>query len=273
MIFPDYHLHSDFSSDCNTNIYDIISTAKEKGLSSICITDHYDIDFPIDPAEPDLTFDLDYISYFKTMSALRASLKPDFDLKIGIELGVTPDNIEKLVKFTSEGTEYDFFLASSHLVDNMDPYNKVYFDGKTEFEAYSKYFETILYNVKHFKHYNVYGHLDYIMRYGENKADNFNIRDYYDIFKEIFKIIVQDGKGIEINTGSLYKGLSFPHPHTDILKMYKEAGGEIITVGSDAHYTQHIGYGFNVVKDILLSHGFKYYCEFSKQKPEFISIV
>ncbi len=272
MIFPDYHLHSYFSSDCNTNLDDILFAARKKGMSSICITDHYDMDFPTIPENPHMDFDLDDVSYYSTLNSLRDSLQPEFDLRIGIELGVTPENADKLTRYTTDRPEYDFFIASSHIVDNMDPYYDSYFRGKTEYEAYSRYFETILHNVKSFKNYNVYGHLDYILRYGKNKADNFNIRDYSDLFKEIFKIIVYDGKGIEINTGSLYKNLSFPHPHQDILTLYKEAGGEIITVGSDAHTPEYIGYGFEVARDILMAHGFNYYTTFLKQKPTFIKI-
>ena len=272
MIFPDYHLHSCFSSDCNASLDDIIAAAKKNNMSTICITDHYDMDFPVIPEAPDMNFDLDDRTYYKTLCALRDKLKPDFDLRIGIELGVTPENAANLTKYAEDRHEYDFFIASSHLVDNMDPYYDSYFQGKTEYEAYSRYFETILYNVKHFKNYNVYGHLDYIFRYGKNKADNFKISDYSDLFKEIFKIIVYDGKGIEINTGSLYKNLSFPHPHKDILSLYKEAGGEIITVGSDAHSPEYIGYGFHIAKEVLLAQGFKFYTTFSKQKPTFVKI-
>lgn len=272
MIFPDYHTHSSFSSDCNTDINDIIASAKNKGMNSICITDHYDMDFPVSPDEPDMDFNLDDVVYYDSMKRLSESHSSDFDLRIGIELGVTKENCTKLTEYAKSRPQYDFFIASSHLVDNMDPYNGVFFEGKTDVDAYTRYFETILYNVKNFKNYNVYGHLDYIMRYGKNKADNFIITDYYDIFKEIFDTIVYDGKGIEINTGGLYKGLSFPHPHGDILQMYKDAGGEIITIGSDAHTPEYIGYGFGVARDLLLSKGFKYYCTFSKQKPQFHSI-
>lgn len=273
MIFPDYHLHSDFSSDSDTHIHDIIKSAKEKGITSVCITDHYDMCFPVLPDAPDMTFELDYDRYYSELSNLRQSLLPDFDLRIGIELGVTKENISAVTDFARWHTEYDFFIASSHLVDNMDPYYPSYFLGKSEKDAYRRYFETILYNVTHFKNYNVYGHLDYILRYGPTQADNFNIKDYSDIFREIFKIIVYDGKGIEINTGSLYKNLTFPHPHGDILKMYKDAGGEIITIGSDAHYPEHIGYGFDVAKNVLLEHGFKYYTTFFKQQPDFVPII
>lgn len=268
-MFPDYHLHSFFSSDCDEKIENIISSAQKKGLTSICITDHYDMDFPPLPDNPDMTFDLDTDEYFKYMSDIRTKHIDDFDLRIGVELGVMEETCEKLNNYCAFHKEIDFFIASSHLVDGLDPYYPEYFEGKSDLQAYYRYFETILYNVKNFKGYNVYGHLDYILRYGKNKADNFNILDYKNLFEEIFKQIIYDGKGIEINTGSLYRGLNFAHPHIDILKIYKALGGEIITIGSDAHDASHIGYGFDVAKELLLDNGFKYYCTFKHQKETY----
>lgn len=272
MLFPDYHLHSFFSSDSNADMLEIICCAKDKGLKSICITDHYDMDYPVYPDEPDVTFDLDTDAYYFYMSKIRDEVSPEFDLRIGVELGVMSETIPRLHDYVLSHPELDFIIASSHLVDGYDPYRPDYFVGKTEKEAYRRYFENILENIKIFKDFNVYGHLDYILRYGKSKADNFNISDYSDIFHEIFDILVYEGKGIEINTGSLYRGLSFPHPHRDILKMYKEAGGEIITVGSDAHKPEYVGYGSEAAYALLNELGFKYYCTFRNQKPDYVAI-
>lgn len=273
MIFPDYHLHSSFSSDADYDIIDIIKSAQKKDINSICITDHYDMDFPIYPDEPDMTFYLNTEEYYKRMSSVKEQFAPDFDLRIGVELGMMPHIGDKLNDYVFSHPELDFIIASVHIVDGFDPYRPDYFVGKTDYQAYLRYFETILDSLKVFTNYNVLGHMDYILRYGKTKADNFKATDYYDIFKEIINIIVQNGKGLEINTGSLYKNLDFPHPHKDILKLYKDAGGEIITIGSDAHKPEYIGYGFDKAKEILSSLGFKYYCTFSKQSPEFHSIT
>ena len=82
--------------------------------------------------------------------------------------------------------------------------------------------------------------------------------------------INEHGKGIEINTGSLYKNMTYAHPHPSILKLYKELGGEIITVGSDAHVPKYIGYDFETyARDILTATGFRYYCTFEQLKPVF----
>ncbi len=267
MIFPDYHVHSSFSSDSSEDIINIIDTAINKGMTSICITDHYDMDFPILKEAPDMTFDLDIKAYYEKLSEIREMYKHKIDLRIGVELGLMKETLSKLASYHNEHSYLDFIIASTHLVDGMDPYYPEYFEGKTEHEAYGRYFEEELYNVKNFTGYNVYGHVDYITRYGKNKSEKFRIADYYDIFKEMFTTIVQNGKGIEINTGSLYKNMPHPHPHHELLKLYKDCGGEIITIGSDAHKSEYIGYGFDFARDYLTSHGFKYYTTFKKQQP------
>ena len=133
-----------------------------------------------------------------------------------------------------------------------------------------EYFESILENVKAFKKYNVYGHLDYVVRYGKNKYFDFN--DYKDVFKEILIIIIENGKGIEVNTAGLRKNLGYPHPHKDILKMYKDLGGEIITVGSDAHFSEHIAYKFDEAREYLKQVGFRYYTVFENQDSKFLKL-
>ena len=144
-----------------------------------------------------------------------------------------------------------------------------YFYDKTETEGYRLYFESILDNVTCIKDYDVYGHLDYVVRYGPSKSGNYIFKDYSDVFEAILKQIISDGKGIEINTGGLYKGLTFPHPKIEILKLYKELGGELITIGSDAHTPNYIGYGFDTAENLLKECGFKYYCTFKARKPIF----
>ena len=278
-MIPDYHLHTRFSGDCETDVEELIMAARRLGMESICITDHNDMDFPETP--DGVAFDLDtdnYIAYLKELKLkfqspdfLQNDIVP-FSLRIGVEQGVMPSTCEKLNSFSSEHPGLDFIICSTHVVDNMDPYYPEYFEGKNGKDAYRKYFEDILYNVTHFSDYNVYGHLDYILRYGPTKADNFRSKDYLDIFEAAFKKMIYDGKGIEINTGSLYRGLSFMHPHDDILKLYREMGGEIITIGSDAHHLEHVGYAFNDAAKRLRNFGFRFYCTFRDMKPTFVPI-
>ena len=274
MFFPDYHLHSHFSTDSEAELHAIIESAKEKGITEICLTDHHDIDFPLAYSyEPGvMAFQLDLPTYKETISSLKEELAPDFTLRLGVELGVMPSTTKKAKAFVSANSDLDFVICSTHIVDGIDPYFPEYYEGKTDSEGFRRYFEVILETVKDFTDFDCYGHLDYIVRYGRNKNRDFSFPDYRDIFEAIFKIIIPAGRGIEINTASLYHDMDVPHPASGILMLYKEMGGEIITVGSDAHTPDKVGYGFDVARDFLLSHGFTHYCTFNHRIPEFHKI-
>jgi histidinol-phosphatase (PHP family) len=88
----------------------------------------------------------------------------------------------------------------------------------------------------------------------------------------ILKAVIQKGKGIEVNTAGYAYNLNSPHPGFDILKRYKELGGTILTLGSDAHTPQIIGGKFPFVLQKLVSLGFEHITYFEKRKPIFIKI-
>lgn len=88
----------------------------------------------------------------------------------------------------------------------------------------------------------------------------------------ILKMIIENGKGIEVNTAGLKYGMSDPNPHHEIIKRYMELGGEIITIGSDAHCPKHMAYDFHKLLDFLSNLGIRYYTVFRDKKPEFIKL-
>ncbi len=273
---PDYHLHTLFSGDCETPLKDIIESALSKGLKSICITDHNDLDLPGEPHMDDgtpISFDLDIDAYIPEMQSLRESVLKDynFDLRIGLEQGVMPSTCKKLADYSKVHPELDFIIASTHIVDDMDPYYPEFWEDRDPMKCYMSYFETTLYNAENFSDYNVYGHLDYILRYGPcpKKKELVDIKPFMEIIEAILKAILDHGKGIEINTGSLYRGMDYSHPHTEVLKLYKELGGEILTFGSDAHDSIHIGHDFDAAADMARAMGFKYYCTFKNMKADY----
>ena len=265
-MLPDYHLHSSFSGDCETDVNLVIEKAISLGMKSICLTDHNDLDFPETP--DNVRFDLDIDAYIDYLTGLKAMLG-NFDLRIGVEQGLMPETIDKLADYSKLHKGIDFIICSTHVVKGMDPYYPELFEAYEEETVYRLYFEDILNTVSHFTDYNVYGHIDYVLRYGPSKGRNFSYQKYSDLFEEILKNIINNGKGIEINTGSLRKGLDYMHPNIYLLKMYKELGGEIITVGSDAHFADHVGHAFDRAEELLKSEGFKYYTEFRDMQPEF----
>lgn len=268
MIQSDFHVHTYFSSDSDTPMEDMILKAIDLDLHTICFTDHMDYDFPVSSG---LTFLFDPEAYFKELNFLENKYKGTIKILKGIELGLMPHLNERYQKLLS-GYDFDFVIGSSHLVHGVDPYLKDYWSNRTKREGIEDYFKSIIENVESIKDFDVYGHLDYAIRYAPDKEKDYSYENYSDIIDTMLKAIIHSGKGIEVNSSGYKYGLGFPHPHTDILRRYKELGGEIITVGSDGHKTEHLAYDFSKVNNLLLSLGYKYYTVYEKRKPYFIKL-
>ena len=262
----DVHMHCGFSNDSETRPEDMVESAIAKGLSVICFTDHYDKD-NLDWGD-EAIFDVE--SYFQKMIALQEEYRDRIDIRIGAEIGMQPYLAEYYQNFMAQHP-FDFVIGSVHSVLEHDVALE-FFQKHSDPEGYKIYFEEMLQDVQKIKSYDVLGHLDYIVRYSNQGSKGFDLNDYMDIIEEILKQVIAHGKGIEMNMSGLKYGLGAPHPQPEIIKRYRELGGEIITVGADGHIPEHIAYDYHLADDILKSCGFKYYTEFKGRKPVFVKI-
>lgn len=270
-ITADYHLHSSHSGDSKSPMPEMIHSGIGRGLTHMCFTEHMDYDYPLCEELPENIFLLDISAYQTEFDQCLERFAGQIALHFGIELGLQPhlaDQHTALLRSRS----FDFVIGSSHVANRRDPYYASFYEGRNEREAYREYFESILENIRAFKGFDVYGHLDYVVRYGPNKDRDYSYADHADVLDEILRILVAEGKGLELNTGALRRGLANPNPCPDILRRYKELGGEIITVGSDAHLPDDIAADFNRAADILKDCGFSHYCIFKNRRPEFIKL-
>lgn len=268
-MFWDTHLHTHFSGDSQTSPDEIVTAAKKIGLSGICFTDHLDLDYPVTD-RPDF-FSLDLDNYIKECHLISKKYQDILPIRIGLELGLQP-HLAALHTQLLATHLLDFVIGSTHVVHGFDPYYQAFFEGRGEDEAYQEYFEATLENIQAFEGFDVYGHLDYVVRYGTNQNRYYSYQKFSDIIDEILKILIYKGKGLEINTGGYKYGLGHPNPTEDILKRYHDLGGEIITIGSDAHQTRFVGYEFEKIESILKNTGFLYFTVFENRKPRFIRI-
>ncbi len=294
MISADNHLHTIFSIDSDEPMENQVKRGIELGLGSICFTDHMDYNYPhtgdfCDVPEDEYLFEFDVKAYMSEIERLKSIYAESINLRTGIELGIKEDMLEKGKKLLS-CHKFDFVIASTHLVDNKDPYYIEYWEGKSVKDQLKHYYETILNNVKIWKDYDVVGHIDYMVRYvpalreGDKNLTSFiskaskeelinsYIDDNIDIIEAILSMVIEDGKGIELNTAGFKAGLNHPNPHERILKLYKEKGGEVITIGSDAHSTEYLGHCFDKAEDILKSIGFRYTAVYEGRKPKFMKL-
>ncbi|MBU5265492.1 histidinol-phosphatase HisJ family protein [Virgibacillus proomii] len=257
----DYHLHSDFSADCDTPMEKTVETAIKLGLKEICFTEHIDEDYP----DPTIDFMLDLPAYDKKIKAMQSNYKDRIKIRKGLEIGVQPhllNNCQKII----DAEQFDFVICSMHTTGKKALHSGDFFTERTIDEAYLQYYEELLYCITYFKGFQVLGHLDLVRRYTKGKEVK---KDFHDVMEQIFKTIIPDEKGIEVNTSGFRYGLSSAMPSADILKLYKQCGGEIITVGSDSHTASTVGKGIQETMELLNRIGFKYVTTFENKQPIF----
>lgn len=275
-MLADYHVHSEFSDDSVYAVDDICRDAIRLNLSEICFTDHVDYGIKPDIDHPELAtvFDgepalnVDYERYFPTLAEVRDRYARDLTVKRGLELGVQMHTIVRYEQLLSRwGGEMDFAILSIHQVGDAEFWTGDFQRGRTQKEYNEAYYEEMLKVVTNFTGYSVLGHLDLIKRYDD--AGIYPFENSRDVIAEILTRAIADGKGIEVNTSSFRYGLPDLQPCTEILRLYRDLGGRIITVGSDSHEPAHLGAYLALVKRRLAELGYTEYCTFEGWEPVF----
>ena len=254
----------------------------------MCFTDHVDYGIKRDWDDPEgiiirhaiehgkevdlVLANVNYPKYFEALNMYQKKYASSISIKKGLEFGIqsiTVDAYEKL--YASYQDDLDFILFSMHQVNNLEFWTQDFQKGKTQKEYNDEYYKEIYQTMQMFHHYSCLAHLDLMARYDENGIYPFE--NEKDIIAEILKYVIRDGKGIEINTSSWKYGLKDTQPSRAILKLYKDLGGKIITVGSDAHETKylasHIKDAYAILKNEI---GINEICTFDHMQPIFHKI-
>ncbi|MDO4500054.1 MAG: histidinol-phosphatase HisJ family protein [Erysipelotrichaceae bacterium] len=278
----DYHLHSEYSDDSFYDMEELVKDYIKLGINEICFTDHVDYGIKRDHDDPrgfeyfcpynDGKYvplsNVDYPNYIKRIDELADKYKDQVVIKKGLELGLQSHRIKEYEELIQKYPVFDFFLLSFHETDDLETWNQDYQKGKSQKEYNEGYYLDMLKTVKNFKNYSALAHMDLLRRYDLEGDYPFELLK--PLIEEILKIVIADGKGIEINASSIRYGLKDLTPSRDILKLYRELGGRIITIGSDAHKREHLSIDIlNMAKEELKKLGYKEYCTFDKLEPIF----
>lgn len=256
----DYHMHSTVSFDGKDTPEKMAQAAVAAGLKEICFTDH--IDHEPGAEKEIMVFDAQH--YHAAYDHLEV---PGLKIRRGMEFGLKPDNQEEL-RQDLQKADFDFVLGSVHFVDDLDVYLEPYWQGKTQREAYQIHLERTLECVQAHDDFDVLGHLTFISKCRANPTKELvKYEEYRQIIDEILRELARKGKGMEMNTSGVDRCGGFL-PTADFFRRFRELGGEIVTVGSDAHsfdrVGQYSGTACEILKDI-----FGYVCTFEGRKPVF----
>ena len=260
MYLTEYHIHSELSFDGQAPLREMAEHAMRAGVRELCITDHCDT---IDE-NANRVYDYDWAPALKQFKETRAELEGKITLKLGLEYGmghVDPAMSDRILALP----ELDFVIGSVHnlSLERGNGFDFYFSPFNTEADCrfvLDDYFES-LEKVARSPYYDVLGHIIYPLRYMKGLV---TVEPWLDCVTQIMRIAVEKGKGIELNTN---RGRTLEE-WRPVLERYKAIGGEIITVGSDAHDPLHAGLGIREGYALLREMGFRYIAVYEKHKPE-----
>ena len=256
----DFHMHSRVSFDGHDTGLALAQAAQARGLKEICFTDHVDYD----PLGKMGKLDFDTEAYNAEYDTLEV---PGLIIRRGMEFGIDRKNVALFQK-DLQRRPFDFVLGSIHFVDDLDVYFPEFWEGKTVFQAERRCLEETLACVQLHDGFDVLAHLTYISKTPSHPSPRpLPYEEHREIIDEILRTLAQKGKGLELNTSGMDRCGGYL-PTADIFQRFKELGGEIVTVGSDAHTCSRVGqYSFEACA--LLKDIFGHVCTFENRQPIF----
>lgn len=264
MYLADYHIHSRISPDAQVSMKDLAEAGIAAGLDELCFTDHVE---PLCWGSEELRESYDWAALVAEFAEAKAAVGDRIHLRLGIELGDACCDFDHTEHLLKGAPELDFVIGSVHLVGHHGGTQDLYFfDPADELEArmgIRNYLERVR-QIADWGQFSVLGHLTLPLRYlNENRGFQLTFDGFEAEVEEIFHILIQRGCGIELNTN---RG-NTPLPDKKWLRMYRDLGGEIITLGTDAHSAKYVGCAVREKQALLKECGFKRFCTFERQQP------
>ncbi len=261
------HFHSRCSFDGEYPLTDMCHAAEAAGIRHLCLTDHCDL---LDgQGQSDDSFCWDPVN--RELEAARRAF-PGLDIRKGVELGQAVLRPEAAAKVLSE-PDIDFVLGSLHNdPDSVDYYYMRFTDEAQCLALLRTYFESLL-ALARTDFFDSLAHLTYPVRYMYGRDGvNVDLHPLEDLIREILKVLVQRGKALELNTSGYRTNRGRPLPPEEILRLYRSLGGELVTIGTDAHEPKHMADGLKQGMALLRRCGFRYVTLFCRRQPQPINM-
>jgi histidinol-phosphatase (PHP family) len=263
----DYHVHSQFSVDCDIPMADSCEAAIAAGITEIAFTDH------VEHQKADEGYGYYKLdAYFESIDAVRKTYGDRLTVLAGAEVDFHSDTAEQVEQWmTKNGSRYDFVIGSVHYGEKGRIIFQEYYEDHSVEEVFLPYFDQIEMAIKT-KWFDTIGHLDIPKRYLPNKLRNYDPSVYRDRLRDIFKALIAADMAFEINTSGIRQGPKASMPGPAIVRWYVEAGGKLITTGTDSHIAQTIGFAIPTTLDMLTLCGIDNVASFRGRKRTLVPI-
>jgi histidinol-phosphatase (PHP family) len=254
-------MHSNNSVDGADSIAEMCENAVETGLYEIAVTDHFEPE-STNPGYKEYKPSV----YWSELESARDKYRGRLKIKAGVELGqphLFPNTSDLLVK----SHPYDYVIGSAHKFPGDTDVGELDFSSIKLDDLYDMYLKQLKELIV-WGNFDCIGHLDLIKRYSVGcYTSRITLAAHYQLLKQVLQLVISKGKGIEINTSSLRQSIKETMPGLDVLKIYRELGGEILTIGSDAHCAADVGKGIADAVEMVRDAGFIYITVYNNRLP------
>lgn len=256
----DLHVHSQFSCDGQSSMEAMCRRAIELGLRAIAFTDHLDFE----PQDEGFGF-FRPAEYLAEIQRCRGLFADRLDILSGVEIG-------EVHRFSQDATElfnryaFDLVIGSLHWVNGYLVFDPVYFDTRSTDEVYRAYLGELA-QMCHHGGFDVLGHLDIVKRVGARGPDEFSVDLYEPEVRAVLEVLVDRNIALEINTSTLRRPVNQTSPTRTVLEWYREAGGKLLTFGSDAHSLRDLGAGLSCAVELAHAAGFASFTSYERHEP------
>jgi len=270
MYRSDYHLHTLISSDSPASLEQQARAALEAGLKELCVTDHWNL---LDQQANPLPHSRDWVASIAHIQEARELFSGQLEIRLGIEVGngeIDPTGISE--GLLQAGSDLDFVIGSLHNMSlgsgGLGIYTAAHrCQQKEEGIALLDDYMNTLTALADTDTFDVMGHVIYPLRYLPQQWQ-LTLEPYEEQLRQLFCTLIQSGRGIELNTTQGSTVMDW----VPVLNLYRSCGGEIITIGSDAHRPEYVGAGFTEASELLKTLGFRWHCTYRNRKPQFHSL-
>ncbi len=261
----DYHVHSEFSVDCKIPISEMCRAAVAAGVTEIAITDHIDHE----PADPGTGY-YRAESYFQEIERARSEYGDSLVVLAGAEVDFNRRIASQVERFLSR-YDYDFVIGSVHYGEGGEIIFPEFFEGKSLDDVFLPYFDEIEAAIDT-GFFDTLGHLDLPKRYAPKTHRKYDPIAYRERLQPIFAKLIQRRMSFEINTSGIRQAPKTSMPGPAIVRWYVEAGGQLITTGTDSHAPQTVGAGLAITLDMLELCGIDCISSFRKRQRSQVPI-
>jgi len=266
MYLMDYHLHTLCSPDSQASLEDMAAAALAAGMDEICVTDHCDL---LEISDFD-TNEFHWGPCEEQYHRVRPQFAGKLPIKLGLELGEAWEDPVRAAQLVSN-PELDFVIGSVHTLDSqhdgLDLFPLHYNSEEFCYEVLDVYF-ACMERLAQMDCYDALGHIIYPLRYMNLRDGNHvTLERYYPVLERVFRTVVKQGKVIEVNTN---RGRTVDD-WREVLGLYRDCGGTLVTLGSDAHMPQHEALGIPQAAELCREYGFNL-AVYEKRRPKVIKL-